>query len=171
MSGRLVLSLLHRELLRLPQGTSSHGREATSYGSNHPSAKPTTSDETLAQQPRTPSPDRGESYNTADQAAGSERKVTFSYPPSILTQRLLICTDIFKRATSRTSSSTSSSSAFFELTPSGNTQQKPQEPDALSALERYLDDIDATLQLEREIIRTFHSKPDFQENAEGKDAG
>jgi len=136
-----------------------------------PSAKPTTSDETLAQQPRTPSPDRGESYNTADQAAGSERKVTFSYPPSILTQRLLICTDIFKRAASRTSSSTSSSSAFFELTPSGNTQQKPQEPDALSALERYLDDIDATLQLEREIIRTFHSKPDFQENAEGKDAG
>ncbi len=41
----------------------------------------------------------------------------------------------------------------------------------LSALERYLDDLDARLQLERELMQTCDSKAGWQAEIEEKDAG
>ena len=39
------------------------------------------------------------------------------------------------------------------------TRTKQQEPDVLSALERYLDDLDASLQLEHELMASVSEQP------------
>jgi len=40
-----------------------------------------------------------------------------------------------------------------------------------SALEGYLDDLDAELQLERELMQTCHAKAGFRAQIEQRDAG
>ena len=96
------------------------------------------------------SPESGTStYYSAPEAAGSKRKVS----PRSISYRPL--TNSIKRDDSTSSQVSGSSSASFKLCSptSFALSQKQQEPDMLSALERYLDDFDARLQLERELMR------------------
>ena len=60
---------------------------------------------------------------------------------------------------SKTSSSSPASSNLRATASHIPTRTKQQEPDVLTALERYLDDLDARLQLERELMAHVSKQP------------